>query len=462
MTAQPLIPAPVSLEALPGEPFTAAAVLVRSPEAAGVAELLGRALALPLADRPGEDGIVLDVAGPGGPESYRLDAGADGVRLTAPAAAGLFRGAQTLLQLLPAAPPWTVPAVRVADEPRFGWRGAMLDVSRHFFGVEDVQRFVDLAALYKLNVLHLHLTDDQGWRIAIDAWPRLAEHGGTAQVGGGAGGWYTRDDYARIVAYAAERHVTVVPEIDVPGHAHAALSAYPELGDGAERELHTGPHSTDVSLGVGKEPTLRFLDDVLAEVAALTPGDFIHLGGDEDRQTSHHDYAEFMEHAQRVVRRHGKRTIGWEEIANGPLASGTVVQHWSDAGLAREAAAQGAPLIMSPAPHAYLDMKYDADTPLGLSWAGHVEVRDAYDWDPAEVVPGAEVLGVEAPLWTETVEDADAIDYMTFPRLPAIAEVGWSPARDWEGFRARLAAHGPRWQAMGVNFYRSPQIDWRA
>jgi hexosaminidase len=418
-----LIPAPASLEALEGQPF-------RGELPAG--ELAG---------------------GAGGPESYSLEVTADRIALTAPDAAGLFRGRQTLEQLR--APDGAIAPVRIEDAPRYRHRGVMLDVARHFFSVADVKRYIDLAAQYKLNVLHLHLSDDQGWRLQSDKWPRLTSVGAATQIGGGPGGFYSQDDYAELVRYAGERFVTIVPELDVPGHTNAALLAYPELGDGIAPPPETGIHSPGRSLNVSDPAVLRFLDDVVGELAALTPGPYIHLGADEVEGMAPDDYAAFVRAAAAIVSGHGKRLIGWEEMAAAPLPDGVVVQHWTDPKLLEAAARQGAELIMSPAPHTYLDQKYDDETELGLSWAGNVDVRDAYEWDPGDV------LGIEAALWTETVADFDAAAYMTLPRLPAVAEVGWSPRRDWEGFRTRLAAHAPRWEALGLRYHRSPQIDWR-
>ena len=344
-----------------------------------------------------------------------------------------------------------------ASAPRFEWRGVMLDVARHFFGVDDVKRFIDLLALYKLNRLHLHLTDDQGWRIEIRSRPRLAEQGDH----------FTQREYATIVAHAASRGVTVVPEIDVPGHVNAALVAYPELArPGVVPEPYSGTDVGFSTLDISNEESYAFVDDVVREVAALTPGAYVHIGGDEAAATKPDDYARFMRRAQEIVQRHGKRTIAWEEIAQAELLPGTIVQHWKQGELARRAVEQGAKVIMSPASRTYLDMKYDASTKLGFEWAGHVEVRDAYDWDPATQVPGvaeADVLGVEAALWSETLETIADVELMAFPRLAAVAEVGWSAQseRDWDDFRKRLAAQAPSLEALGVNFHRSAQIPWR-
>ncbi|MFF7854849.1 family 20 glycosylhydrolase [Streptomyces sp. NPDC007904] len=432
----------------------------------------------------GRGGIRLRLAeGPFGAEGYRLDSGRSGVTLTAARPAGLFHGVQTLRQLLPAAVerdtvqpgPWLVAGGTVVDTPRYAWRGAMLDVSRHFFTVDEVKRYVDQLALYKFNKLHLHLSDDQGWRIAVDSWPRLATHGGSTEVGGGPGGHYTKADYKEIVRYAASRHLEVVPEIDMPGHTNAALASYAELNcDGVAPPLYTGTAVGFSSLCVGKEVTYDFVDDVVRELAALTPGRYLHIGGDEAHSTPHGDFVKFMDRVQPIVAEYGKTVIGWHQLTGANPARGALAQYWGLDGTAAqekeqvaEAARGGTGLILSPADRVYLDMKYDANTPLGLSWAGHVEVKRSYDWDPGAYLPGvpaSAVRGVEAPLWTETLENSAHLEYMAFPRLPGVAELGWSPAatHDWEDYRVRLAAQAPRWDALGIGYHRSPQVDWPA
>ena len=492
-TDQAIVPAPVSVEAASGTWFTlegSTRILAApgSAEAATAGEQLATVLrrstgyplpvsAGPPATRAGA--ISLELTGDDrlGDEGYELVVTGELATLRANRPAGLFMGAQTLRQLLPAAiegttvqpGSWRLPGGRIVDHPRFAWRGAMLDVARHFFTVAEVKRFIDLIALYKLNVLHLHLTDDQGWRIAIVSRPRLATHGGSTQVGGGPGGSYTQPQYAEIVGYARDRHVTVVPEIDVPGHTNAALASYGELScDGRARELYTGMGVGFSSLCVDEPATWRFLDEVLGELAALTPGPYLHIGGDEVQTLSERQYGGFVERVQQLVGAHGKRAIGWQEIAKARLLPTTAAQWWdprTGGDAIRAAVQQGTKLVLSPAPMTYLDMKYDEHTGLGLDWAGHVEVRDAYEWEPSTVLDGvgdADVLGVEAPLWSETLRSIADVERMTFPRLPGIAEVGWSPvaARGWEGFRRRLAAHGPRWSAMAVDYHRSPQVPW--
>ncbi|MEU8312979.1 family 20 glycosylhydrolase [Micromonospora sp. NPDC048887] len=497
-----VVPAPERVVPDPAADFTlsADAVLRVSPAGRDVAEQLAAWLRpatgfpLPVADAPegGPLTLTLSPAAPGpeaatgsgepdgaalGDEGYRLDVTADGVRITAVNPAGLFHGAQTLRQLLPApiesptavAARWAVPGGTIVDRPRFPYRGAMLDVARHFFGVEDVLRVVDHLARYKLNHLHLHLTDDQGWRIAVDSWPRLAEVGGATEVGGGPGGWYTRDDYRRVVAYAARRHVTVVPEIDLPGHTNAALVAYPELAPG---KIGPPPYTgTEVGFSYvdpADERTYDFVADVVGEVAALTPGPWLHLGGDEAFKVPADSYRAFVARAQRLVAATGKTVVGWHQLAPAEHVDGRVLQWWGTNGddpETADAVRRGARLILSPGNHAYLDMKYAPDTPIGHDWAGLIDVRRAYEWDPGthvRGVPAEAVLGVEAPLWTESVSTPAEVEYMLFPRLPAVAELGWSPreTHDWSRFRSRLAGHGPRWAAAGITFHPSPEIPW--
>lgn len=485
-----VIPAPASVDP-GGAPYRiTSGTRIRvddSREVRGVGEYLAGVLRpstgyrLPVTSE-GHGGIRLRLAkGSYGDEGYRLDSGASGVTITAREAAGLFHGVQTLRQLLPAAVekdsvqpgPWPVAGGTVEDSPRYGWRAAMLDVSRHFFTVDEVKRYIDRVALYKYNKLHLHLSDDQGWRIAVDSWPRLATYGGSTEVGGGPGGYYTKDDYKEILRYAASRHLEVVPEIDMPGHTNAALASYAELNcDGVAPPLYTGTQVGFSSLCVGKEVTYDFVDDVVRELAALTPGRYLHIGGDEAHSTPHEDFVAFMKRVQPIVAKYGKTVVGWHQLASAEPAEGALVQYWgldrtSDAEKAQvaEAARNGTGLILSPADRTYLDMKYTKDTPLGLSWAGYVEVQRSYDWDPAAYLPGAPasaVRGVEAPLWTETLSDPGQLEYMAFPRLPGVAELGWSPAstHDWDTYKVRLAAQAPRWEAMGIGYYRSPQVPW--
>ena len=401
-----------------------------------------------------------------GEEGYEISITPDSVQVSARHPAGLFYGVQTLRQLLPLASAGSVslPALSIRDTPRFAWRGAMLDVARHFFGVEDVKRFIDLISHHKMNRLHLHLSDDQGWRIEIKSWPRLTEVGGSTQVGGERGGHYTQEQYKEILEYARSRFVTVVPEIDTPGHTNAALASYAELNISEEAPaLYTDTQVGFSTLWIRSEITYKFLNDVIGELAALTPTPYIHIGGDEARSTPEEEYKYFIKRIQEIVVAHGKTAVGWSEIGEAELLPGTIAQIWIPAGY-ENARRQGARIILSPASKIYLDMKYDASSPLGLDWAGLVSVKDAYTWEPGSFMDGlaeSDILGLEAPLWTETILTMRDIEYMTFPRLPGIAELAWSPrGQSWEEYRQRLAVHGKRMEAMGINFFRSPDVDW--
>ena len=409
-----------------------------------------------------------------GEEGYDLNITRGAATLVASRPAGLFRGVQTLRQLLPsdvesdmgvARAAWEIPALSITDKPRYAWRGAMLDVARHFFTVKEVEQYIDLLALYKMNIFHLHLADDQGWRIVINSRPKLATMGGVTQVGGRSGGFYTQQEYQTIVQYAQARYITVVPEIDMPSHINAALVAYPEVGCSVRpTALYT---QTDVgwsALCVDKEETYALVDDIVREISAITPGPYFHIGGDEVQALTHEQYIRFVERVKTIVARHGKIMVGWEEIAQARIDPNTLAQQWKSDSVTA-ALQRGAKLIMSPSKKVYLDMKYTPATELGLKWAAYIEVRDAYDWDPATYMPGvndSNIIGVEAALWSETLRNISAAEYLIMPRLPAVAEVAWTPqrARDWENFRVRLSTHAPRWNYLGINYYRSPQIPW--
>ena len=409
-----------------------------------------------------------------GDEGYQLEISNDVINLIANKPEGLFNGLQTIRQLLPAKiemtslqqGPWEIPAGTIRDYPEYPYRGIMLDVARHFFQVNDVKRSIDLMAAYKMNVLHLHLADDQGWRIEIKKWPKLTSIGGSTQVGGGNGGFYTQEQYADIVKYAAERYITIIPEIDMPGHTNAALASYPELNcNNKATELYTGIKVGFSSLCTSKEITWQFIADVFGELAALTPGPYLHIGGDESHVTKIEDYIPFVNKVQDIVKSLGKKVIGWDEIALSTLKPNSVVHYWAKANNALKGVKQGAKVIMSPSANAYLDMKYDSTTKLGLHWAGYLEVDKAYNWDPATLVPGIakeNILGIEAPLWSETVTNIDELEYMVFPRLPGYAEIGWSTpaARNWDEFKIRLGKHGERFKASRINYYPSKLVPW--
>lgn len=411
-----------------------------------------------------------------GKEGYSLVIKSKQIELSAADASGIFRGMQTLRQLLPARiekrslqqGPWEVASGTIEDKPKYEYRGVMLDVARHFFGVEDVKRYIDLAAAYKMNVLHLHLTDDQGWRIEIKKWPKLTTVGGANEVGGGKGGFYTQDQYREIVEYAQSRFMMVVPEIDMPGHTNAALSAYAELNEnGRATKPYTGIDVGFSSLATQKEITYQFIDDVLTELVALTPGPYIHIGGDESHATKKEDYIAFINRVQKMVNGHGKQMLGWADVAAAKLEKNSVAQFWQkEPKNALKAVKQGVKVLMSPATRAYMDMQYDSICPLGLHWSGYVEVDKAYNWDLETNVKGIgkeNILGIEAPLWTETIKTMDDIEFMVFPRLPGYAEIGWYTGTDktWEEYKVRLGKHSKRMKAMDINFYKSKLVDWQ-
>ncbi len=491
VAAPRIIPSPASMALAGGLPFelthaTQVTLVGANPEVAAIGEyfaaLLRKATQFPFpvtatsaGSGPGsiELRLATDAASLG-EEGYRLTVTPDSVRLVANAPAGLFRGVQTIRQLLPVEIEsdagvtrsiWPVPALTIVDQPRFAWRGSMLDVARHFFTVREVEQYIDIMALYKLNVLHLGLTNDQGWRIQINSRPRLTAIGSLTQVGGGPGGFYTQQDYQDIVRYARARYITVVPEIDMPSHSNAGLSAYPELSCGSRPPTpYTGIEVGFSTLCVDKEETYAFVDDVVREVSALTPGPYLHIGGDEVKVLTNEQYVLFVERVQTIVNKYGKIMVGWEEITKAHIKPTTLAQQWkSDSATA--ALKYGAKLILSPANRTYLDMKYTATTEIGQKWAALIEVNDAYNWDPALYLVGVteqNIVGVEAPLWSETVRNITAAEYLAMPRLVAIAEVAWTPqaSREWQGFRSRVAAHAPRWNYLGINYYRSPQIPW--
>jgi hexosaminidase len=476
-----LIPKPTSIFESEGEfvlsPNTRIVLQKENEEIASIGNLLSGYLRqiggsdLAVLQHTGDPGqgdihIALTMDESLGEEGYELSITPDFIQLRANRAAGLFYGVQTLRQLLPPGHSESIrlPAVSIRDMPRFDWRGAMLDVARHFFGVDDVKRYIDLISHYKMNRLHLHLSDDQGWRIEIHSWPRLTEFGGSTQVGGEKGGYYTQEQYKEIVAYARSRHVTIVPEIDTPGHTNAALASYAELNSSEEAPvLYEGTQVGFSTLWIRSEITYKFLNDVIRELATLTPTPYIHIGGDEARSTPEEDYKYFIKRVQEIVTSHGKIAVGWSEIGEAELLPDTIAQIWIPAGY-ENARRQGAKMILSPANKIYLDMKYDTSSPLGLDWAGLVSVKDAYDWEPGNYMEGldeGDILGLEAPLWTETILTIKDIEYMAFPRLPGVAELAWSPRdRSWEEYRQRLAAHGKHMEALEINYFKSPDVDW--
>ena len=438
-----------------------------------------------------------------GDEGYVLDVTPAGVTIRASHAAGLFYGVQTLLQLMPPAVyghdriagPVTVPAVHITDAPRFKWRGLLLDVARHFEPKQVVLDTLDQMAVHKLNVFHWHLTDDQGWRLEIKKYPKLTsigawrDHGGfglddklssTFGPGGKYGGFYTQDDVREVLAYAAARHITVVPEVEMPGHASAALRAYPEFGVPA-------PPSTEVKGDAGifngvyepaNEQTFTFLTDVLGEVIDLFPSPWIHIGGDEvpkgPWQNNPPDVAFMKSHGlsgpdqlqsyfvQRIgkyVHSRGRRMIGWDEILEGGLAPDATVMSWRGTEGGKAAAAADHDVVMTPGAFCYLDGEQSANEGAEPHTRGNVlTVQKSYSYEPVPAgLPADQVhhiLGVQGNLWTEYVPNVRWAQYLYWPRAAAVAEVGWTPAADrhWDDFARRLPTEQRRLDAMGVNY----------
>lgn len=468
-----------------------------SPAAAQLIDAVERRTGIRLSTSDGTSGeieLLID-HGSSAPEGYTLEIGERAIIVGADEP-GLFYGVQTLLQLLRQDDSgWGLLGADVADSPRFPRRGVMLDVARHFFGVGDVKKFIDSTSSLNFNHLHLHLSDDQGWRVHIDAWPLLTERASATSVGGDPGCFYTKADYREIVAYAASRHMIVIPEIDLPGHTHAIGVAYPELveapvlndnliADSARLgqplpvagETYLGWGVGHSSVRIHEERTYDFVRDVVHELAEMTPGAYIHIGGDESLGTPQADFDLFAERATAIVVEAGKIPMAWHEMGSAAnIAEGTVGQYWGKTtpeGTHAEEAAhfveRGGALIMSAADVTYLDMKYAEDFPLGLTWAGIIDVRSAYEWEPTAVleVPDAAILGVEAPLWSETTRTLGEVEQLVFPRAAAQAEVAWSPReapeRVWESFRVRVGALAPLWKAEGIDFHPADEIPWSA
>lgn len=435
-----------------------------------------------------------------GAEGYRLVVKSDRVEITAPEKAGVFYGVQTLRQMFPSpifrkarvqGVEWTAPQGTVEDRPRFIWRGGHLDVGRHFFPKEFLLKFIDLLALHKLNTFHLHLTEDQGWRIEIKKYPKLTEVGAWRSntmltyspatfTGKPHGGYYTQDDLREVVAYAAERFVTVVPEIEMPGHSQAAIAAYPELGNDPTKKLEVGVRWGVIRHVFNTEPeTIQFLKDVLEEVLAIFPSKFIHVGGDEcpkdewmaspkaqarikelGLKDEHELQSWFIKQIDTFLTAKGRRLIGWDEILEGGLAPGATVMSWrgEEGGIA--AAQSGHDVVMAPNNQTYFD-HYQAKGPNEPhAIGGFTDLAEVYGYEPIpkalEGEAAKHVLGSQFQLWSEYFPNQKHVEYMAFPRACAMAEVLWSapPVKSFDGFMGRLPFHLDRLSALDVNFRR--------
>ncbi|UHG92382.1 beta-N-acetylhexosaminidase [Spirosoma oryzicola] len=438
-----------------------------------------------------------------GPEGYDLLVTPTGITLTAPEPAGIFYGLQTMRQLLPVSKSFrdqSVPALHIRDQPRFGWRGLMLDVSRHFFDKVFVKRFIDQMAQYKFNIFHWHLTDDQGWRIQINSLPKLTEVGAwrvprtgrwwdidNPQAGEipSYGGFYTQDDIREIVRYAQERHITIVPEIDMPGHIMSAIAAYPNLTCG-KKQIVVPPNGKfykleDNTLNPCDDSTYLFIDKVFTEIAQLFPGPYIHVGGDEaykgfwekcdackttmaanNLKNVDELQSYFIKRVEKIVQSKGKKLIGWDEILEGGLAPDATVMSWRGMKGGIEAARQGHPVIMTPYQFCYLDL-YQGEASAEPSTYGISRLSTAYSFDPipdSATAPGINaklILGGQGNLWAENVPNVRHAEYMVWPRAFALSEVLWSSKaqRSWPNFVNRMEAHFKRFDAQDVNYSRS-------
>jgi hexosaminidase len=501
-----LVPNPASVEQLPGRFLIDAGTSIAVDGHASLVKDVGRFLAtrlrastgylLPLDTAAVPDGppdrIYLSLAPAGsaaGGEGYELTVTLKGIRISANGAAGAFYAMQTLFQLLPpefeyGAPvygvAWEVPCVKIQDVPRFTWRGMHLDVGRHFFGKKFVEEYIDLISRYKFNVFHWHLTEDQGWRIEIRKYPKLTSVGSwrkeTLGDGQPHGGFYTQDEIREVVAYARQRFVTIVPEIEMPGHSTAAIAAYPELScTGGPFEVQTKWRVFEDVYCAGNDRTFEFLQDVLTEVMDLFPGQFIHIGGDECPKTrwkvcprcqarikaeglagEHELQSYFIRRIEKFLDAHGKRLVGWDEILEGGLAPNATVMSWrgTDGGIA--AASAGHDVVMTPTSNCYFDY-YQGLTGEPGAIGNYLPLDRVYSYEP--VPPGLtpdrarHILGAQGNVWTEYIPDARQAEYMTFPRACAMSEVVWSaPGRkDFRDFSARMAGQYERLVARGVN-----------
>jgi hexosaminidase len=439
--------------------------------------------------------IKLDHSINTGKEGYHLKVTSNGIVLEAAAPNGLFYGIQTIIQLMPASRQQVsevvLPSVEINDFPRFAWRGLHLDVGRHFMPEEFVLKYLDYMAMHKFNTFHWHLTEDQGWRIEIKKYPRLTEIGSKRKetlIGHGSkskqydntpyGGFYTQEEVKEIVAYAAKRYITVVPEIEMPGHALAALASYPEYGcTGGPYEIGTRWGIFDDVYCAGKETTFAFLQDVIDEVIPLFPGQYFHIGGDEcpknrwekcpvcqkrmrDEGLKNEQELQsyFVQRIEKYLNKKGKKMIGWDEILEGGLAPNAAVMSWRGEKGGIAAAKQQHDVVMTPANYCYLNL-YQADPktePLAIGGNLSLEKTYSYEPIPAELneTEAKFVLGAQGSVWTEYIKTPEIVEYMVFPRVAALSEVVWSPkkSRNYANFKDRMRSQVLRYEAYGINY----------
>ncbi len=463
----PLIPYPQSVERQAGELQLGQQVqLSVASEAvhagAAVRQLLGDRKVEVSADTGPAVALVVVEESALGDEGYRLSIG-DEVRLEAQTDTGLFYAVQTLRQLLPVEPQdsYTLPKLTIVDTPEFAWRGTMLDVARSFLPISYLEAHIDRMALFKLNRLHLHLSDDQGWRVEIKSHPRLTEIGGASSVEGGRSGFYTQWELRDLVAYGEARGVTIVPEIDLPGHTQAAIASYNELACQGVTNLST---YSGVEVGFSKlcldqpDVTYPFVEAVLAEIVDIFPSEYIHIGGDEIKDPL---YAEFISRATKIVADLGRTAVAWEEGSVAEMDNNVLLQLWNDEYDIQPALDRGHQLILSPCSYTYFDHgNYDGQ-PDTYTWCRKegVPLERAYSLDPQSF---KQIYGVESAMWSELVHTDETADNRLWPRVITTAELGWSPleARDFDRFLYRLDALRPHLDALGIEYYRPPELGW--
>ena len=447
------------------------------------------------------------------PEGYQLTVSDNGIRIAGSTDAGVFYGIQTLRKSIPATAQGMnveLPAATINDYPRFAYRGMMLDVSRHFFPVDSVKTYLDILALHNQNTFHWHLSDDQGWRIEIKKYPELAEIGGQLPNNGRKGGYYTQEEFKDLVNYAKERFITIIPEVDIPGHTAAVFAAYPDFKNAVKFKTNVNiPGQAFNALDVDDPKAMQFTEDVIAELAALAPGNYIHIGGDEAIGLPHDKFVRFINKTREIVLKNGKKMVGWQETARADISEGDVIQHWiylkqknedsskkkdnipaeykeimalfaefmkeapKDPGLG---ISKKAKVILSPSGYVYLDHKYlepSADSTqnaeqerLGMAAYEKQTIQEMYDWDPMTFNPTVEnpqkdVAGIEAAIWCETITNFRDLQFLLMPRLAGVAEKGWSKVENthWDEYKVRLGAQAPLWEKADWNYFKSSLVD---
>lgn len=398
-----------------------------------------------------------------GREGYSLIIGND-IHISAQTDAGLFYGIQTLKQLLPvsAQASYEVPQVEVTDIPQYAWRGSMVDVARNFFSIDYLKKHIERMAAFKLNKLHLHLSDDQGWRMEIKKYPKLTSVGGSTKAGGGPGGFYTQEELKELVIFAAQHQVDIIPELDMPGHVQAAIASYNELAcdDITNLDLYTGLKVGFSFLCLTKPDVIYpFVQDVLTEVASVFPSQYIHIGGDEIK---HNLYPEFIDKANQIIKGLNRTMIGWEEASAAKnLSSDTLLQLWNDSYDIQSALDRNIHLILSPCSYTYLDHGNYTGQPETYTWCREqgIPLERVYSFNPAKY---SLVTGIEAPVWSELITSETALDNRIWPRLAAVAEIAWSKQSDrqYNQFTQRLSSLKPMFDKWGVSYYKEAQLGW--